>query len=294
MSRNEQDITGEDVPKFKAISRIELLKRLMQKSFWWPCFLMSFTFFLSHFNGNSTLTVYSIKIFETLKVPVDKYYATVIMGSVQLLGCVICMSFIHAYGKRIMNFISLMGVAVCFLIVATYAHMTGIRHFGNTILTNSTNFTANTTVVEPQEAHHWIPVVFLVLSAFLHYMGIRILPWILVGEVFSNETRAAASGISAAVGYILGFISNKIFLGLVATFTLPGVFWFYSCIGFLGTIAVYFLLPETEGKSLFEITEHFEGKKRLSNSVRRHKLRNGTSNPAFVPDEKLKDEESRL
>lgn len=46
---------------------------------------------------------------------------------------------------------------------------------------------------------------------------------------------------------------------MLATLTLPGTFFFYSGVAFVGATVLYFVLPETEGRSLIEIEEHFSG-----------------------------------
>lgn len=50
---------------------------------------------------------------------------------------------------------------------------------------------------------------------------------------------------------------------MLATMTLPGTFCFYSSVSLLGCIILYFALPETEGRTLFEIEEHFSGGRSL-------------------------------
>lgn len=67
------------------------------------------------------------------------------------------------------------------------------------------------------------------------------------------DVRSAAAGLSSAIGYLVGFLSNKLFLSMVAAFTLNGTFWFYSAVAALGCIVMYFVLPETENKTLEEI-----------------------------------------
>lgn len=46
---------------------------------------------------------------------------------------------------------------------------------------------------------------------------------------------------------------------MLATLSLPGTFFFYAGVALIGTIILYFVLPETEGRSLTEIEEHFSG-----------------------------------
>lgn len=249
------------------LSKFEHLKLFTKKNFFWPYSLVALTFFLGHFNGMNALQTFAIKIFAAVKSPIDKYHATVILGIVELLGCVACVILVHFTGKRVINFISLLGSGCCFFIVATYTYITDIKFLEGSSHTDV--------------KYNWIPTFFLITAAFLSYVGIRILPWILTGEVFSNETRATASGLSGAIGYIFGFLANKIFLSMINFFTLPGTFWFNSCVSFLGAILLYFLLPETEGKTLYDITEHFLGNNKLDNKVRR----NGIDNKAFELEE---------
>lgn len=69
--------------------------------------------------------------------------------------------------------------------------------------------------------------------------------------------RSGASGISSGTGYLFGFMANKLFLSMLATMTMPGTFWFYSGVALVGAIILYFVLPETEGRSLLAIERHF-------------------------------------
>lgn len=105
----------------------------------------------------------------------------------------------------------------------------------------------------------WLPLTLLIGSAYFAHIGIRLIPWMLIGEVYPVAVRSGASGMSSGIGYIFGFLSNKLFLGMVATLTLPGTFWFYSGVAFVGCIILYFTLPETENKSLIEIESFFVG-----------------------------------
>uniref|UniRef100_A0A1Q3FSB6 Putative sugar transporter n=1 Tax=Culex tarsalis TaxID=7177 RepID=A0A1Q3FSB6_CULTA len=110
----------------------------------------------------------------------------------------------------------------------------------------------------------WLPLTLLLASAFLTHIGIRLIPWILIGELFTPSIRSGASGIAGGTGYIFGFLANKLFLKMLATLTLPGTFWVYSAITFLGAAALYKILPETEGKTLVEIEAYFMSERKRS------------------------------
>ncbi|XP_063922496.1 facilitated trehalose transporter Tret1-like isoform X1 [Zophobas morio] len=259
----------------------------LRRNFLWPYSLVSLAFFLGHFSGMTTLQTYAVKIFSTLKAPIDKYYATIFLGVAQVLGCILSACLIHYVGKRVMNFLSLIGCGSCFFLAAIYAQSAGVKHLELVADAPANSYT-----------NSWIPMTLLIGSAFFTHAGIRILPWMLIGEVYSNETRATGSGLSGGLSYIFGFISNKIFIKIVNLITLPGVFWLYSGFAFGGVVILYFVLPETEGKTLFEITEHFLGNERLDNKVKRSKstkaATSGEVNRGFRNDDDVEKVESKL
>lgn len=259
--------------------KMQHLKLYTKKSFLWPFGIVSFAFFLGHFSGMTTLQTYAVKIFASLNAPINKYYATIFLGIAEVAGCILSAILIHYVGKRFMNFFSLIGCGVSFMVAASYSFYTDVKYL-------------ETSLTIDRSANNWLPMTFLIAAAFFSHAGIRILPWMLIGEVYYSEIRAPASGVSGAASYIFGFVSNKIFLSMVNSLTLPGTFWFYSCVSFIGCIVLYFVLPETEGKTLYEITEHFAGIKKIDNKVHRknkkHKrdddMENGNVNKAFSND----------
>lgn len=308
----------------------------LKKSFLWPFALVSFTFLVGHMSGITTLTTYAVQTFDLLEAPLDKYYCTLILGCVQLLGCITCVAAVHYVGKRYIAFISLLGICVCFTAAATYAYYIDALYYKDSpikIMPNTTsnlpastlidmsellttqstvmvsnltdgfsniieaaNSIANSTFHETLtnetfektlretiiEDYSWMPMLFLISASYLSSVGIRVLPWILIGEVYDNETRSTGSGLSGAVGYIFGFVANKIFLSMVAALTLPGTFWLYAAVAFCGCVVLFFILPETEGKTLPEIIEHFAGGKKMGNNVIRSKRHIGENGSQLV------------
>lgn len=254
MSMKLLESDTKDLKKSKSV--LGPLEFLGKKEVYWPLSLVSFSFFLCHFNGSTSVTTYSVLIFDALKAPIDEYYATVILGTVQVLGCIISVSVVQILGRRKLNFISIIGSALCFLFIASYIYIKG-------------TFELHPVHKLGEDTRYWAPASVLVLATFIYSIGIRILPWVLIGEVFPNEYRAKAAGLASAIGYVLGFIPNKIFLYLSFSMTLPGIFLFYSILGCVGVCVLYFVLPETEGRSLAEITDHFRGVAKLGNDVTR-------------------------
>lgn len=179
----------------------------------------------------TTLQTYSVVIFSNLNAPIDKYLATTLLGTLEFIGTLMCVIFVKFVGKRRLSFFSMIGCGICFLSTAIYAYI--IRknvHMEVTTITESTEFS-------------WIPLALLLLSALLSHSGIRLLPWMLIGEVYPAKIRGVSSGISGGTGYVFGFLANKLFLSMVSTLTLPGTFLLYSCVSFIGCIILFIILP---------------------------------------------------
>lgn len=277
----------------------------------------------------TTLQTYAVYIFNNLKAPINKYYATIFLGICEFLGTIFCVIFVHHVGKRKILFFSTIGCGLCFLGTATYAHFIHLvpgtitnmtimkpQNQNETILSNINGISngtfnvyaletrssliadlvdANTssalseniymninessdhyhhlndtmknaeTVADPIENHYlWLPLTLLLGSAFLSHAGIRLIPWMLIGEIFPTKVRSAASGFAGGIGYIFGFLANVSFLNMSKLLTLPGTFWFYSAVSLIGTIILYFVMPETEGRTLMEIEAHYTGGEKLT------------------------------
>ncbi|KAK5646752.1 hypothetical protein RI129_005216 [Pyrocoelia pectoralis] len=235
------------------------LKMYTEKRFLWPLSLVFFIFFLSHFNGSCTLQTYAVSIFATMKAPMDEFYATVILGITEVVGCFLSLFVVKYFGKRIMGIATLSAVGICDIAVGAYAFLINVQY-----LKWSEDALSSTT-----SQYAWIPLCLLLLLSLVAHSGIRVLPWILLGEVFPHETRAAGCGIGSASYYLFIFFSNKLFIIMVNAMTIFGVYELYAAISFVGALLMYFALPETEGKDLDEVIDHFSEISRLDNKVKR-------------------------
>ncbi|XP_001599893.2 facilitated trehalose transporter Tret1 isoform X2 [Nasonia vitripennis] len=247
----------------------------LERTFYLPFALVTLAFFINAFGGIMVLQVYAVIILDELKTPIDKYKATVIVGIAQVVGTIICVFIIHFTGKRKLSFFSVFSTGLSLLLISVYGYL--IMH-GQI----------------DGEKYTWIPTSLMVAAAFFSHVGLKTLPWILAGEVFPPEVRSVATGSAGSIGYIFSSIANKLFLYMKYGMTLPGTFLFYASMNFVGVVGLYFMLPETEGRTLKEIEEHFAGVQRLEDRPKKanivFKEKWAVANPQPVRD----DLESRL
>jgi SP family sugar:H+ symporter-like MFS transporter len=76
--------------------------------------------------------------------------------------------------------------------------------------------------------------------------------WIVCSEIFPTRIRAVALSIGTAFNWAMNAIIAKVTPIMIANIT-AGAYFFYGSMAVLMGIFVYFLLPETKGRSLEEI-----------------------------------------
>ncbi|XP_050428169.1 facilitated trehalose transporter Tret1-like [Adelges cooleyi] len=240
----------------------------IKRTFLLPYFIITATFFFGHFGGMTTLQTNAVQIFETLGSPISGYASTLILGMAQLMGGILCLTLIHWTGKRPLAIISTLGTSLCFFIVSGYAYM---RQYNIELTNNNT----------------WIPVVFLNMAAFMTHISIRLLPWMLIGEVYPPNIRGPASGASGSSSYIFAFTANKSYFMILDHINLFGTFLLYASVSIIGCIVLYIMMPETEGICLEDIQEHFANKsktfaKKITKSDRNEEIKQwAATNPAL-------------
>jgi facilitated trehalose transporter len=105
------------------------------------------------------------------------------------------------------------------------------------------------------------------------YSGI---PFLLMGELIPEKQRSFLSSIAGSLNLGVIFVVIKTYHDLKNSVGEDGTFWFYSLACLCSCFFVYFLVPETKGKSLTEIEEFFEltqkskGKRNKNNEGQQH------------------------
>lgn len=192
--------------------RESVINEFAKRTFWMPYLICSLSFFIGHFSGMTTLQTYAVIIFTSLNAPIDKYFATTILGCLELIGTIVCVIFVKFVGKRKLSFFSMIGCGICFLLTAIYAFVirstneadvSGTEQTTTIFFEETTELSVNMTedffsnlqaspnnvndlsfVVKNQDLskYSWVPLSLLLTSALLSHCGIRLLPWMLVGE----------------------------------------------------------------------------------------------------------------
>ena len=96
-------------------------------------------------------------------------------------------------------------------------------------------------------------VIYVACFAF----GLGPIFWLLISEIYPLKVRGAAMSAVTVTNWALNLVVAVTFLTLVGVLGHAGTFWLYGVIALGAWVFIYFLVPETKGKSLEQIEAHW-------------------------------------
>lgn len=230
---------------FEDLSYAQRLRNQMKKFTHRSCsrpFLLIITFFFfQQFSGTFSIVFYAVNIVEQARVTVDAYLVTVLIGVVRLLASLTACIVSRKVGRRPLSLFSSVGMTLSMFLLGVYLVVVEEKSLSS----------------ESTSDLQWIPIVLLLIYFLTSSVGFLIMPFAMNAEIFPIKIRGRATGTAACIGYLFNFIVVKIYPDMAGSMMSYGVFFFYGSFALVGGVFVYFLLPETKGKSYEEIEAYF-------------------------------------
>jgi SP family facilitated glucose transporter-like MFS transporter 8 len=223
-----------------------------------PLTILLFLFLLQQVSGGYVLIFYTLNIFRNLGAEflktVDERLALVLVGSIRLVMAIIAAAIAQKCKRKVLLYVSCCGMGIFAFVAST--QMVHLGDSANSLLFHS-DVNATLTTSESSTTNN-----YLLLSCILGYMlfaslGILIVPWTLVSELYSIKYKAKFGGVSIAIAYLLMSIVLKYFPAALEFSNISIIFAFFGCMSFLCALFIYFFLPETHRKTFAEIEQYF-------------------------------------
>lgn len=180
--------------------------------------------------GSLAILTYSQQIFEKVGSSLGSSELSIIMGVVQLVSAAFSSSVVDRLGRRPLLLISTISTTICNALVASYFLM---DHKGFDVSTIS-----------------WIPVVAIMCFIVGYTIGLSTVPSAIMGEVFATNIKSIASALIILSTSPIGFGVTKLYQTVSDNQGIYVSFYIFAIFCFLFILFVYFLVPETKGKSL--------------------------------------------
>jgi sugar porter (SP) family MFS transporter len=163
------------------------------------------------------------------------------VGLVNVLATLIAVAWVDRFGRRPLLLTGLVGMGVSLAAVAL-------------------SFAALSTEAESETATTvggLVTVLALVvfIASFAFSMGPIV--WTLISEIYPNRVRGRAISVATAVNWLAAFLVAQFFLSLVDAIGESVTFFLFALMCVATYVFVWFLVPETKGRSLEEIQERW-------------------------------------
>ncbi|CRL04571.1 CLUMA_CG017640, isoform A [Clunio marinus] len=198
--------------------------------------------FFQQMSGINAVIFYTTDIFAAAGTDINPEIATIIVGVMQVVATFVSTLVVDRLGRRILLLMSDAVMALCTLFLGIYFFMKQ----------NDENSVGNL---------GWLPIVALCVFIVMFSLGFGPVPWLMMGELFASDVKGIAAPLSGTLNWLLAFVITKTFVNLKALLGDGQTFWLFSGLSILGTVFVFFIVPETKGKSLNEIQKMLAGEK---------------------------------
>lgn len=194
-------------------------------------------FFFQQFSGVNTIIYYSPIIFKMAGVGSNSgsILPAIIIGVVNVLSCLLSVFLLDRVGRRRLYIIGITGMIPALALLGLCFHY--------------------------KDALGASLPIFAVLSivAYIAFIAISLAPlgWLLISEVFPTNVRGVGMSIGSLAHWGFNAIISFTFLKLVNGLGIATTFWLYGAICILGLWWGYYFIPETRGRSLESIEEHW-------------------------------------
>lgn len=243
--QNEFYALNQSCQRVRGVRKPSLLTLFINPEAHKPLFIMIMFFAFQQFSGVFVVIVYAAQISIEAGVSIDPILCAIFIGLVRLVTIILMSQFIDKLGRRPLAFCSGFGMTICMFTLS-----------------------CNTWFPETTSQVPFLPVICINGFIVAATLGLMTLPFAMMAEIFPQKIKGPATGITLSSGVLMCFINIRMYTIMVEAWGKEYMFAFYGAVSLLSMVFLYVFLPETKGKTLQEIEEHFKyGKNRNTKEI---------------------------
>lgn len=191
--------------------------------------------------GINTVIYYAPTIFKFagLSSSSGAILASVGVGVVNVVFTIVAMFLIDRVGRRPLLLISLAGMAISLIVLGLAFSLPQLS--GNL---------------------GWIAIVSLMIYVGSFGVGLGPVFWLILSEIYPMRIRGRAMSVGTMVNWASNLVVALSFLTLTQVLGKPVTFWLYGAVSIAAWFFAFYLVPETKGKTLEQIEEHWQSGKK--------------------------------
>jgi len=196
---------------------------------------------LQQVTGQPSVLYFATNIFKEIGFGSSAAQSSLLIGVVKLIATLISAETVDSCGRRTLLFIGIgmMTIALIILTVSTSQLPTD--------MTNSEVSRFQATVI--------IAALMFYVSGY--QVGFGPISWLMMSEIFPLHVKGAAISVAAMMNFAANMVVTSTQPVLTEAIGLTATFAIYSLLSVVSIVFVFFVVPETRGKTLEEITAEF-------------------------------------
>lgn len=193
-----------------------------------------------HFCGISVVLMNVQTILHDAGSAVNSELSAILFGTCMLIASVGGSPFIDRFGRRALLISSSVLSSIFLGVLGVYFYLK------EQVGMDLTNYGA-------------IPLAAVLLYALSYKYGLGLVPIVSMGELFPTSVKAIGMTLSDLTYTIMAIVSLKVYYVTIAQYGMYFPFLLFLCCGVFTATFVYFVVPETKGKTLEEIQMILKG-----------------------------------
>ncbi|XP_041986327.1 facilitated trehalose transporter Tret1 isoform X2 [Aricia agestis] len=189
------------------------------------------------FSGINAVIFNTSSIFASAGATIPSAIATIIIGVIQVVATFTSSLIVDKLGRRILLLFSALVMCVCSTALGVFFFLQDTHGQNSSIV----------------EAISWLPLLSLSLFIIAFSIGFGPIPWMMAGELCLIDIKAFVGSTAGTLNWLLSFAVTSTFNSLNKAIGSGQVFWMFAGIMLIGFVFIFFIVPETKGKSVDEI-----------------------------------------
>ncbi|OXA48677.1 Facilitated trehalose transporter Tret1 [Folsomia candida] len=201
-----------------------------------PALIMFALMFFQQLSGINAVIFYTSTIFSDAGSDMDPLDSAIIVNGMQIVATLAAVFLVDRLGRKILLTGSAATMCVSLVLLGLF------------FLLKEKN---------KADSIGWLPLASLIIYISAFSMGFGPLPWMMLGELLPAKSKGLVATMATMFNWFLSFIVTKFYSDLLAEVGAPACYWGFAAVCAVGIAFVIIFVPETKGKTLDEIQEHF-------------------------------------
>ncbi|KAF2883261.1 hypothetical protein ILUMI_22912 [Ignelater luminosus] len=224
------------------ISFKESMKKKSTKKAAVICFTLMF---LQQAGGINAVVFYTSNIFESSGTDLDSKISTIIVGVTQVIATYVASITVDKLGRRANLIMSSIVMAIGLIILGVFYTL------------------SERWLVPPHTLMSlgFMPLLGLLLYIIAFPIGCGLIPWVLPPELFPVEIKDVGAAAAATFNWFIAFLITNFYFDIKQAIGGDITFYIFSVVCVITTVFAFLVVPETKGKSFYQIQKELSGEK---------------------------------